>query len=108
MTTDTPGAAPAAHKPAIVLVHGLWLTPLSWEGWQQRFESKGHAVLAPAWPGLEGTVAEVRRNTARYERLGIKEITDHYDGIIRGLGAPPVIMGHSFGGLITQLLLDRG
>ena len=51
---------------------------------------------------------EVRQNTSRYERLGIKEITDHYDGIIRGLGAPPVIMGHSFGGLITQLLLNRG
>src|SRR5262252_2022326 len=108
MATDTPDAAPAAQKPAIVLIHGLWLTPLSWEGWKQRFESKGHTVLAPAWPGLEGTVEEVRQNTSRYERLGVKEITDHYDGIIRGLGAPPVIMGHSFGGLITQLLLDRG
>src|ERR1700754_170821 len=108
MTTDTPDAAPAVQKPAIVLIHGLWLTPLSWEGWKQRFESKGYTVLAPAWPGLEGTVEEVRQNTSRYERLGSKEITDHYDGIIRGLGAPPVIMGHSFGGLITQLLLDRG
>jgi len=108
MTTDTPDAAAAAQKPTIVLIHGLWLTPLSWEGWKQRFESKGHTVLAPAWPGLEGTVEEVRQNTSRYERLGIKEITDHYDGIIRGLGAPPIIMGHSFGGLITQLLLDRG
>ena len=87
MTTDTPDAAAAAQKPTIVLIHGLWLTPLSWEGWKQRFESKGHTVLAPAWPGLEGTVEEVRRNTSRYERLGIKEITDHYDGIIRGLGA---------------------
>src|SRR6201981_1966268 len=108
MTTDTPDAAPAARCAAILLVRGLWLTPVSGEGWKQRFESKGHTVLAPAWPGLEGTVEEVRRNTSRYERLGIKEITDHYDGIIRGLGAPPVIMGHSFGGLITQLLLDRG
>src|SRR5256886_11109664 len=108
MTTDPPDAAPAAQKPTIVLIHGLWLTPLSWEGWKQRFESKGHTVLAPAWPGLEGTVEEVRQNTSRYERLGIKEIVDHYDGIIRGLGAPPIIMGHSFGGLITQLLLDRG
>ena len=99
MTTDTPDAAPVTQKLTIVLVHGLWLTPL---------ESRGHTVLAPAWPGLEGTVEEVRQNTSRYERLGIKEITDHYDGIIRGLGAPPVIMGHSFGGLITQLLLDRG
>jgi non-heme chloroperoxidase len=92
----------------IVLIHGLWLTPLSWEGWQQRFESKGHTVLAPAWPGLEGTVEEVRQNTSKYERLGIKEITDHYDKIIRDLDQPPIIMGHSFGGLITQLLLDRG
>src|SRR6201982_3494012 len=108
MTTDTPDAAPAVRKPTIVLIHGLWLTPLSWEGWQQRYESKGHTVLAPAWPGLEGTVEEVRQNTSRYERLGIKEINDHYDGIIRGLGAPPIIIGHSFGGLITMLLLDRG
>src|ERR1700746_2632635 len=108
MTTDTPDAVPAARKPTIVLVHGLWLTPLSWEGWKQRFESKGHTVLAPAWPGLEGTGGEVRGNTSRYDGLGIKEITDHNDGIIRGLGPPPVIMGHSFGGLITQLLLDRG
>ncbi len=92
----------------IVLIHGLWLTPLSWEGWKERFEAKGHNVTAPAWPGMEGTVEEVRANTQAYERLGIKEITDHYDGIIRGLDSPPVIMGHSFGGLITQLLLDRG
>jgi pimeloyl-ACP methyl ester carboxylesterase len=108
MTTDTPDAAPAAQKPTIVLIHGLWLTPLSWEGWRRRFESKGYTVLAPAWPGFEGTVEEVRQNTSRYERLGIKEITDHYDGIIRRLDAPPIIMGHSFGGLIAQLLLDRG
>jgi non-heme chloroperoxidase len=108
MAADTPDATPATQQPTIVLVHGLWLTPLSWEGWKQRFESKGHTVLAPAWPGLEGTVEEVRQNTSRYERLGIKEITDSYDGIIRGLDAPPIIMGHSFGGLITQLLLDRG
>ena len=108
MTTNTPDATPAAQSPTIVLIHGLWLTPLSWEGWKQRFESQGHTVLAPAWPGLEGTVEEVRQNTSKYERLGIKEITDNYDRIIRGLDAPPIIIGHSFGGLITQLLLDRG
>ena len=64
MTTDTPNAAAAARKPTIVLIHGLWLTPLSWEGWKQRFESKSHTVLAPAWPGLEGAVEEVRQNTS--------------------------------------------
>lgn len=107
MATDPPDAAPATQH-TIVLIHGLWLTPLSWEGWKQRFESKGHRVLAPAWPGLEGTVEEVRQNTSKYERLGVKEITDHYDKIIRELDQPPIVMGHSFGGLITQLLLDRG
>src|SRR5262249_47881088 len=108
MTTGTPDPPPAAQKPTIVLIHGLLLTPPSSESSKQRSEPKGHTVLGPAWPGLEGTVEEVRQNTSRYERLGIKEITDHYDEIIRGLGAPPIIMGHSFGGLITQLLLDRG
>ena len=92
----------------IILIHGLWLTPLSWEGWKARFEAKGHTVHAPAWPGMEGSVEAVRANTKKYERLGIKEITNHYDGIIRGLDSPPIVMGHSFGGLITQLLLDRG
>jgi non-heme chloroperoxidase len=108
MPTDTPDAAPATPRQTIVLIHGLWLTPLSWEGWKQRFESRGHQVLAPAWPGLEGSVEELRANTAPYERLGVKEIADHYDRIVRGLERPPIVMGHSFGGLITQLLLDRG
>jgi pimeloyl-ACP methyl ester carboxylesterase len=108
MPTDTPDTAPATARQTIVLIHGLWLTPLSWEGWKQRFESRGHQVLAPAWPGLEGSVEELRANTAPYERLGVKEIADHYDRIVRGLERPPIVMGHSFGGLITQLLLDRG
>ena len=102
MTTDSPTRSP------IVLIHGLWLTPLSWEYWVERFEGKGHRVLAPAWPGLDKPIEELRRNTAPYERLGITEITDHYDAIIRGLDEPPIIIGHSFGGLITMLLLDRG
>jgi non-heme chloroperoxidase len=108
MPTDTPDAAPATPRQTIVFIHGLWLTPLSWEGWKQRFEARGHQVLAPAWPGLEGSVEELRANTAPYERLGVKEIADHYDRIVRGLERPPIVMGHSFGGLITQLLLDRG
>jgi non-heme chloroperoxidase len=99
---------PVKTGPPVVLIHGLWLTPLSWEHWVPRFEARGHKVLAPSWPGLEGDVEEVRRNTSKYERLGVKEIVDHYDGIIRGLDEKPIIMGHSFGGLITQLLLDRG
>lgn len=93
----------------IVLIHGLWMTPLSWEGWKQRFESRGHNVLVPGWPGVDDRdVASLRQDPSALEGLGVKEIADHYDAIIRGLDAPPIIMGHSFGGLVTQLLLDRG
>jgi pimeloyl-ACP methyl ester carboxylesterase len=92
----------------IVLIHGLWLTPLSWDGWKSRFESSGHTVLAPAWPGMDRSVEDIRRDTAPIERLGVGEVTDHYERIVRGLDQPPIIMGHSFGGLVTQLLLDRG
>jgi pimeloyl-ACP methyl ester carboxylesterase len=95
-------------KPPIVLIHGLWLTPRSWEGWQARFEQRGHEVLAPAWPGMEGEVEALRRDPSVMDGLGVTEVVDHYDRIIRGLDAAPIIMGHSFGGLITELLLDRG
>src|ERR671928_1838030 len=102
--TDSP---PASPKP-IVLVHGLWLTPLSWEYWIERFEARGHQVLAPAWPGIDRAIEEQRRDTAPIEHLGITEVVNHYDAIIRGLDEPPIIMRHSFGGAFTQVLLDRG
>jgi non-heme chloroperoxidase len=92
----------------IVLIHGLWMTPLSWENWNARFSDAGHTVLAPAWPGFDRPEEEIRRDTKPLEGLGVKEIADHYEGIIRKLERPPIIMGHSFGGLVTQILLDRG
>ena len=92
----------------IVLIHGLWLTPRSWEGWKVRFEQRGHEVLAPAWPRMEREVEALRRDASVMNGLGVTEVVDHYERIIRGLETPPVIMGHSFGGLITELLLDRG
>lgn len=94
--------------PTIVLIHGLWMTPLCWEHWIARYQDRGYEVLAPAWPGLEGDVAALRRDTAAFDHLGVTEIVDHYDGIIRGLARPPILMGHSFGGAFVQLLLDRG
>jgi pimeloyl-ACP methyl ester carboxylesterase len=94
--------------PPIVLVHGLWLTPRSWEGWQGRFEARGHQVFAPAWPRMQGEVEDLRRDPSALNGLGVTEIVDHYDRIVRGLDRPPVIIGHSFGGLVTELLLDRG
>ena len=97
-----------ASVPPVVLIHGLWLTPRSWEGWKERFENRGHQVLTPAWPHMEVEVEELRRDPSPMNGLGVTEIVDHYAGIVRGLDRPPVIMGHSFGGLVTELLLDRG
>src|SRR4051794_8329054 len=94
--------------PPIVLIHGLWLTPRSWEGWKERFEGRGREVLAPAWPRMQGEVDDLRRDPSALNGLGVSEIMDHYDKIVRALERPPVIIGHSFGGLVTELLLDRG
>src|SRR3954452_1683946 len=102
------GMATPASVPPIVLIHGLWLTPRSWEGWKERFESRGHQVLTPAWPRMEGGVEELRRDPSPMNGLGVTEIADHYAEIIGGLDRPPIVMGHSFGGLIVELLLDRG
>jgi pimeloyl-ACP methyl ester carboxylesterase len=93
---------------SIVLIHGLWMTPLSWEHWIERYEGRGHQVLAPAWPGMRGDVEALRRDPSGIAHLGIAEIVEHYEAIIRGLERAPIVMGHSFGGLFTQLLLDRG
>ncbi len=93
--------------PTIVLIHGLWMTPLSWEPWTNRYTDCGYHVIAPAWPGMDRPIEELRQDTSEIDNLGVTEIVDHYDAIIRNLPQPPIIMGHSFGGLITQVLLDR-
>jgi pimeloyl-ACP methyl ester carboxylesterase len=92
----------------VVLIHGLWMTPLSWEGWAARFGAAGYTVLTPAWPGVDGDIEDVRRDPSRLRGLGVREITDSYARIISELPKPPIVMGHSFGGAVTQLLLDRG
>ena len=100
--------ASEVSAPPVVLVHGLWLTPRSWEGWVERCENRGHRVLAPAWPRMPGEVEDVRRDPSPLNGLGLAEIVAHYEGIVRGLDRPPVLIGHSFGGLVAELLLDRG
>ena len=92
----------------IVLIHGLWMTPRSWEHWKERYESKGHEVIAPPWPGLEVEVEALRADPTPLAGLGFQKVTDHLEGIVRGLDRPPIIMGHSMGGAVTQLLIDRG
>ncbi|WP_395244022.1 alpha/beta hydrolase [Agromyces sp. MMS24-K17] len=96
-------------KAPIVLVHGLWMTPTSWNTWAARFRAQGHEVIVPGWPGIDDrTVEDIRSNPAALKGVGLKQIADHYERIIRTLPRKPIIMGHSFGGVITQMLADRG
>jgi pimeloyl-ACP methyl ester carboxylesterase len=92
----------------IVLIHGFWVTPRSWEDWNAHYESKGYRVLAPAYPGFDVEVEALNADTTPIERLKVSEIIGRLDGIIGELETPPILIGHSAGGVFTQLLLDRG
>jgi pimeloyl-ACP methyl ester carboxylesterase len=98
----------SAPSDTILFIHGLWMTARSWEKWVERYESRGYRVLAPSWPGLETEVEALNADSTPLKQLNVDKIVDHYDGIIRGLDSPPIIMGHSLGGTIVQLLLARG
>ena len=92
----------------IVLVHGLWVTPRSWEEWVSHYEAKGYSVITPAYPGFEVEVEALRANPEVIAKLTVPETVDHLASVIEALPTPPIIMGHSFGGVLTQLLLARG
>jgi alpha-beta hydrolase superfamily lysophospholipase len=101
---------PTDDSPArdIVLIHGLWVTALSWEHWIKRYSDRGYNVLARGWPGMDIPIEELREDPSGVAHLGLTEIIDHFDAIVRELDRPPIVIGHSFGGLIVQVLLDRG
>ncbi|WBB67023.1 alpha/beta fold hydrolase [Micromonospora sp. WMMD812] len=101
-------SAPQADVDTVVLIHGLWMTTHSWERWVDRYSARGLRVLTPAWPGMDASVQQLRDDPTPIANQRVADIVDHYEGIIRGLPRPPIIMGHSFGGLFTQLLVDRG
>lgn len=99
----------STDKTPIVLIHGLWMTPKSWDTWAERFRAQGHEVIVPGWPGIDDrSVADIRRDPSALKGIGLKQIADHYERIIRSLPVKPIIMGHSFGGVLTQMLADRG
>jgi pimeloyl-ACP methyl ester carboxylesterase len=92
----------------IVLLHGFWVTPRSWEHWASRYQSQGHHVLTPGYPGFEVEVEALNADPAPVEAVTIPAIMEKFDSVIRGLDEPPILIGHSAGGAFTQLLLDRG
>jgi pimeloyl-ACP methyl ester carboxylesterase len=95
-------------RPHLMFVHGAWLSARSWETYADYFGKKGYDVSAPEWPRKQGDVEEMRETADDAAGLGVTEIVDHYEGLIRELDSPPVLVGHSYGGLFVELLLDRG
>jgi pimeloyl-ACP methyl ester carboxylesterase len=106
MTTEN--APDPAAPDTIVLIHGFWVTPRSWEKWVERYEGKGYHVLTPTYPGFEVEVEALREDPSPIEALTFPAIIEHIGGIIDGLDKPPIIIGHSAGGALTQILLDHG
>ncbi|KHL19613.1 alpha-beta hydrolase superfamily lysophospholipase [Mumia flava] len=107
--TDPTTEPPTPLSPdTVVLVHGLWMTPRSWEHWVTHYEAQGYRVLTPGYPGFEIEVEALRENPDVIAEQKVPAIVDHIAAMIAELDAPPIIMGHSFGGTLTQLLLARG
>ena len=100
--------ANASNATPVVFVHGLWLLPSSWDRWVRLFEETGYVGLTPGWPDDPETVAEAREHPEVFAGKGIGEIADYEEAIIRCLDRKPVIIGHSFGGLLTMILAGRG
>lgn len=92
----------------IVLVHGFWVTPRSWEHWITHYEAKGYRVIAPAYPGFDVEVEALNRDPSPIESVTVPQIIDRLESIISELDTPPILMGHSAGGVFVQVLLDHG
>jgi non-heme chloroperoxidase len=125
MSTQAPTAAPAGttiteHEreqveranasglTPVVFVHGLWLLPSSWDRWAEFFEEAGYSAVTPGWPDDPETVADAKAHPEVFAGKSIGEVADHQEAVIRQLDRKPAVIGHSFGGLLTQILAGRG
>ena len=100
--------ANAEGKQPVMFVHGLWLLASSWDRWRAFFEEHGYTTLAPGWPDDPQSVAQAHDDPEVFANKRIKQVTDHYADAIRQLKRKPAVIGHSFGGLIAQMLADEG
>jgi pimeloyl-ACP methyl ester carboxylesterase len=98
----------ATGRLPVVFIHGLWLLPSSWDRWAALFEDNGYVALMPGWPDDPDTVEEAKAHPEVFAGKSIGQVADHFEEIIRGLARKPAIIGHSFGGLLTQILAGRG
>src|SRR5438552_7837698 len=100
--------ANATAATPVVFVHGLWLLPSSWEPWAQLFEAAGYIAVTPGWPDDPQTVEEAKADPDVFARKSVGQVADYVDGIIHQLQRKPAVIGHSFGGLLTEILAGRG
>ncbi|HEV7518805.1 MAG TPA: alpha/beta hydrolase [Thermoanaerobaculia bacterium] len=98
----------ATGRQPVAFVHGLWLLPSSWDRWMKVFEEAGYAALAPGWPDDPESVDEANAHPEVFAHKTVGQVADHFDQILRGLTRKPAIVGHSFGGLLVQILAGRG
>jgi non-heme chloroperoxidase len=106
--TDQVDQANASGLTPVVFIHGLWLLPSSWDRWRDVFEAAGYATLAPGWPDDPNTVEEAKEHPEVFAKKTVGQVADHYEGVIKTLKKKPAIVGHSFGGLLAQILAGRG
>jgi pimeloyl-ACP methyl ester carboxylesterase len=100
--------AHATAPDTIVLIHGFWVTSRSWENWISHYETRGYRVLAPAYPGFEVEVEALNRDPSPIEAVTVPQIIEHLEAVVGELDSPPILIGHSAGGVFTQILLDHG
>jgi non-heme chloroperoxidase len=100
--------ANASGKTPVVFIHGLWLLPSSWDRWQTVFQEAGYATLAPGWPDDPETVAEANAHPEVFANKSVGQVADHFGDVIAKLTTKPAVIGHSFGGLLTQIIAGRG
>ncbi|MDQ1604331.1 MAG: hypothetical protein QOE01_2176 [Actinomycetota bacterium] len=99
---------PDTLRTPVVFIHGLWLHSSSWAPWVDLFNASGYDAMAPGWPGDGDTVGDTRANPDAVADVGVDEVTDHYAKVMASLPAKPIVIGHSFGGLIVEKLLGEG
>ncbi|HSS93129.1 MAG TPA: alpha/beta hydrolase [Candidatus Dormibacteraeota bacterium] len=107
-TADEIEQANASGKTPVVFIHGLWLLPSSWDRWADVFEEAGYTALTPGWPDDPETVAEAKAHPEVFAHKTIGQVADHYADVIGQLKKKPAVIGHSFGGLLTQIVAGRG
>src|SRR3954451_8321744 len=107
-TSEQVAAANSSGRTPVVFVHGLWLLPSSWDRWAAVFDAAGYTALAPGWPDDPDTVEEANAHPEVFAGKTVGQVADHYAAVIAKLDRKPAVIGHSFGGLLAQMIAGRG